>query len=64
MYIKGGHMMNEYQIVADPDVETLEELVAEALNNGWRCQGGILAVSEDDGYYRNYMQAMVRKTKP
>ena len=49
-------MMNEYKTVISNQPEELEQSVANFLNQGWRCQGGVTTTLGG-----KLVQAMVRK---
>ena len=48
--------MNEYKIVKANNDADLSKSVDNFLNQGYRCQGGVVVVGE-----KYYIQAMVRK---
>lgn len=50
----------KYEVIEGAERELLTEIVNEKLNDGWRCQGGIAVIPEQDGTHLFYIQAMVK----
>lgn len=42
-------MMYRYQVISSGNIHGLEQLVTKALNDGWRCVGGV-ALGRDGSY--------------
>ena len=55
----------QYQVIDADDVKALVELVNDALEDGWKLQGGVaVSNSTDQGYTRElYAQAMIKESK-
>ena len=55
----------QYQVISDKDLEALVELVNDALDDGWKLQGGVaISSSTDQGYTRElFAQAMIKESK-
>jgi hypothetical protein len=53
----------QYQVIESRDRETVEELVNEALAEGWKLQGGVSAsLAVDQGRYDYYYaQALIKE---
>lgn len=52
-------MSQEYRIVVSSKVITLEEIVADLLNKGWKLQGGVSVGANPVSW--GYAQAMIRE---
>jgi hypothetical protein len=49
----------KYQIIENSEKDKFEEEVAEALSDGWECQGGVFVFREQ--YHLSFFQAMTKE---
>jgi hypothetical protein len=55
----------QYRVLSDKDLDALVELVNDALDDGWKPQGGVaISSSTDQGYTRElFAQAMIKESE-
>jgi mannose/cellobiose epimerase-like protein (N-acyl-D-glucosamine 2-epimerase family) len=55
----------QYQVISDKLLDALVELVNDALDDGWKLQGGVaISSSTDQGHTRKlFAQAMIKESE-
>lgn len=57
--------MIKYKLIAATDVTSFDQLMTDALNNGWKMHGKLIVTPHHDasGHGMQYTQAIVRKAQ-